>query len=156
MAERDFLDKMVTQRAARNPAFPQMLDAARRRRELLRTRGASRAAESDADCGRRSHGTSRSFVARLESTAGEAKVSTVERYAGSLEYVLRYHLVPLNQPTVVVHESSSVSKGVCLRLGPSPRMTGPGVAGAPAARGHVGCRATGDARRRVRYAGGVR
>ena len=37
MAERDFLDKMVTTRTARNPAFPQMLDAARRRRELLRT-----------------------------------------------------------------------------------------------------------------------
>jgi len=37
MAERDFLDRMVTKRTARNPAFPQMLDAARRRRELLRT-----------------------------------------------------------------------------------------------------------------------
>jgi predicted transcriptional regulator len=60
--------------------------------------------------------TSRSFVARLESTAGDARVSTVERYAGSLEYVVRYHLVPLDQsadePTVVVHESSSVSNGV--------------------------------------------
>jgi hypothetical protein len=28
MAERDFLNKMVTKRTARNPAFPQMLDAA--------------------------------------------------------------------------------------------------------------------------------
>jgi len=28
MAERGFLDKMVTKRTARNPAFPQMLDAA--------------------------------------------------------------------------------------------------------------------------------
>ena len=37
MAERDFLDKMVTKRTARNPALPEMLDAARRRRELLRT-----------------------------------------------------------------------------------------------------------------------
>jgi len=37
MAEHDFLNKMVTKRTARNPAFSQMLDAARRRRELLRT-----------------------------------------------------------------------------------------------------------------------
>ena len=36
MAERDFLDKMIAKRTARNPEFPQLLDAARRRRELLR------------------------------------------------------------------------------------------------------------------------
>jgi hypothetical protein len=36
MAERDFLDKMIVKRTARNPEFPKLLDAARRRRELLR------------------------------------------------------------------------------------------------------------------------
>jgi Reverse transcriptase (RNA-dependent DNA polymerase) len=46
----------------------------------------------------------------------DARVSTVERYAGSLGCVVQYHLVPLDpsadEPAVVVHESSSVSKGV--------------------------------------------
>ena len=32
--------------------------------------------------------TSQSFVARLESTAGDAKISTVDRYAESLGYVV--------------------------------------------------------------------
>jgi len=57
-----------------------------------------------------------SFVARLESTAADARVSTVERYPGSLGCVVQYHLVPLDQsadePTVVLHEISSVSRGV--------------------------------------------
>lgn len=51
--------------------------------------------------------TSQSFVARLESTAGDAKISTVDRYAESLGHVVQYHLIPADegtdQPTVVVH-----------------------------------------------------
>ena len=33
-------------------------------------------------------------MARLESTAGDAKVSTVDRYAETLGYVVQYHLIP--------------------------------------------------------------
>jgi hypothetical protein len=49
-----------------------------------------------------------SFVARLESTAADAKVSTVDRYAASLGYVVQYHLIPADEnglaaPVVVVH-----------------------------------------------------
>ena len=51
--------------------------------------------------------TSQSFVARLESTAADAKISTVERYADTLGYVVQYHLIPADQgagaPPVVVH-----------------------------------------------------
>jgi predicted transcriptional regulator len=117
MAERDFLDEMVTKRTARNPAFPQILDAARRRRELLRTLAERREQQNQTQPGvAAAVAKSQSFVARLESTAADARVSTVERYAGSLGYVVQYHLVPLDQsadePTVVVHESSSVSKAV--------------------------------------------
>jgi predicted transcriptional regulator len=117
MAERDFLDKMIAKRTARNPAFPQMLDAARRRRELLRTLAERREEQNQTQTAvAAAMATSQSFVARLESTAADAKVSTVERYAGTLGYVVQYHLVPLDQsadePTVVVHESASVSKGV--------------------------------------------
>ena len=50
--------------------------------------------------------TSQSFVARLESTAGDA-ISTVDRYAESLGYVVQYHLVPAansgDTPAVIVH-----------------------------------------------------
>jgi hypothetical protein len=109
MAERDFLDKMVTKRTARNPAFPQMLDAARRRRELLRTLAERREQQNQTQTAvAAAMATSQSFVARMESTAADARVSTVERYAGSLGCVVQYHLVPLNQsadkPTVVVHD----------------------------------------------------
>jgi predicted transcriptional regulator len=108
---------MVAKRTARDPAFPQMLDAARRRRELLRTLAERREQPNQTQTAvAAAMATSQSFVARLQSTAAGARVSTVERYAGSLGYVVRYHLVPLDQsadePAVVVHESSSVSKGV--------------------------------------------
>jgi predicted transcriptional regulator len=117
MAERDFLDEMVAKRTARNPAFPQMLDAARRRRELLRTLAERREEQNQTQTAvAAAMATSQSFVARLESTAADAKVSTVERYAETLGYAVQYHLVPLDQgadePTVVVHERASASKGV--------------------------------------------
>ena len=39
--------------------------------------------------------TSQSFVARLESTAADARSPTVDRYAETLGYVVRkYHLIP--------------------------------------------------------------
>jgi predicted transcriptional regulator len=51
--------------------------------------------------------TSQSFVARLESTAADAKISTVDRYAESLGFVVQYHLIPAAEangaPPVVVH-----------------------------------------------------
>ncbi|MHB8692528.1 MAG: helix-turn-helix domain-containing protein [Solirubrobacteraceae bacterium] len=112
MAERDFLDKMIAKRTARNPAFPQMLDAARRRRELLRALAERREEQNQTQTAvAAAMATSQSFVARLESTAADAKVSTVERYAETLGYVVQYHLVPMDQsadaPAVVVHERDS-------------------------------------------------
>ena len=117
MVEGDFLDKIVTKRTARNPAFPQMLDVARRRRALLRRLEERSEQQNQMQTAvAAAMATSRSFVARLESTAADARVSIVQRYGGSLGCVLQYHLVPLDQsaaePTVVVHESSSVSNGV--------------------------------------------
>lgn len=109
MAERDFLDKMIARRTARNPEFPQMLDAARRRRELLRTLAERREEQNKTQTAvAAAMATSQSFVARLESTAADAKVSTVERYAETLAYMVQYHLVPVDQssdaPAVVVHQ----------------------------------------------------
>lgn len=108
MAERDFLDKMIAKRTARNPDFPKLLDAARRRRELLRALAERREEQRQTQTQvAAAMDTSQSFVARLESSAADAKVSTVDRYAESLGYVVQYHLIPADEsadePAVVVH-----------------------------------------------------
>lgn len=108
MPERDFLDKMIDKRIARNPEFPRLVDAARRRRELLRALTEQREEQKRSQTAvAASMETSQSFVARLESTAADTKISTVDRYAESLGFVVQYHLIPAakanGSPAVVVH-----------------------------------------------------
>ena len=108
MAERDFLDVMIAKRTKRNPEFPKLLDAARRRRELLRALAARREKQERSQTAiAAAMETSQSAVARLESTASDAKISTLDRYAASLGYVVQYHLIPaengVKSPPVVVH-----------------------------------------------------
>ncbi|MEA2370428.1 MAG: hypothetical protein QOH12_822 [Solirubrobacteraceae bacterium] len=108
MADPDFLDKMIAKRTARNPDFPGLLAAAGRRRELLRALAERREAQHRSQTVvAAAMATSQSSVARLETTATDAKISTVERYAGSLGYVVQYHLIPVENgagaPPVVVH-----------------------------------------------------
>lgn len=108
MAERDFLDEMIAKRTERNPKFPQLLDAARRRRELLHTLASRREAQQRSQTAiAAAMATSQSSVARLETTATDARISTVERYADSIGYVVQYHLIPAERgagaPSVVVH-----------------------------------------------------
>ena len=108
MAERDFLDVMIAKRTKRNPEFPKLLDAARRRRELLRALADRREKQERSQTAiAAAMETSQSAVARLESTARDAKISTVDRYAASLGYVVQYHLIPVENgaeaPPVVVH-----------------------------------------------------
>jgi predicted transcriptional regulator len=99
---------MIEARTARNPEFPRLLDAARRRRALLRAlteqrqeQGRSQTAVAAA------METSQSYVARLESSAPDARISTVDRYADCLGFVVQYHLIPTAEagdaPSVVVH-----------------------------------------------------
>ncbi len=84
-------------------------DAARRRRELLRALAERRTAQGRSQTAiAAATGTSQSFVARLESTAADAKVSTLDRYAEILGYVVQYHLLAADAkaraaPAVVVH-----------------------------------------------------
>ena len=107
MAEKDFLDEMVAERTARNPDFPELLDAARRRRELLRALAAQRTerkiSQTQLAAAMR---TSQSTLARLEATAVDTKLSTVERYAHALGMSVQYHLLDAEQgagePGVVV------------------------------------------------------
>jgi predicted transcriptional regulator len=108
MSERDFLEEMIDKRAVRNPEFPRLLDAARRRRELLRALAGQREEQKRSQTAiAAAMETSQSFVARLETTAADAKVSTVDRYAESLGFVVQYHLIPAAEadsaPSVVVH-----------------------------------------------------
>ena len=108
MAQRDFLDSMIAKRTARNPEFPKLFDAALRRRELFRALAERREQQRQTQTQIAAvMETSQSFVARLESTAADAKISTVDRYADSLGYVVQYHLIPVgesaDEPAVVVH-----------------------------------------------------
>jgi hypothetical protein len=111
MPERDFLDEMIERRTARNPEFPRLLDAAQRRRELLRALAGQREGQKRSQTAiAAAMETSQSFVARLESTAADAKISTIDRYADSLGFVVQYHLIPAadadGAPPVVVESSS--------------------------------------------------
>jgi predicted transcriptional regulator len=106
--ESDFLDEMVAERSARNPDFPEMMEAARRRRALLRALAAQRAQRkiSQTQLAARMH-TSQSTLARLETTAVDTKLSTIERYAHALGLAVEYHLVDAEEGSrtagVVVH-----------------------------------------------------
>jgi len=94
MASKDFLDEMIAERTKANPAFPALLDAAVRRRQLLEGLTAEREALglSQTIVAARMH-TSQSAVARLESAEVDAKLSTVERYAAALGKKINWELV---------------------------------------------------------------
>lgn len=108
--KRDFLDELIEEGTARNPEFPKMVEAAVRRRALLKQLGDMR------ETGGRSQtavaaamNTSQSSIARLEGPAGDARISTVDRYAEALGFRIQWHLLPLDgsegEPPVVVHEA---------------------------------------------------
>lgn len=95
MADRDFLDEVVDERTARNPEFSALVEAAERRRQLLgalaerrRQREQSQTAVAAA------MRSSQSSIARLETSATDARLSTLDRYAHAVGYRVEYSLVP--------------------------------------------------------------
>jgi len=82
----DDLDAYIAKRAARNPAFPKMVDAALRERRLLRELAARRV-----EMGLSQKivaglmGTTQPALARLERGEIDPKLSTLECYAEALE-----------------------------------------------------------------------
>lgn len=83
--DRDFLDEIIDERTQRNPDFPDLVQAALRRRQLMRELAALReqlGLSQTAVAARM--GTSQSAVARLESGEGDTKLSTIERFATAL------------------------------------------------------------------------
>jgi ribosome-binding protein aMBF1 (putative translation factor) len=93
--DRDFLDELIDERTARNPEFPALVAAAERQRELIRELAATRRARglSQTQVAAAMH-TFQSALARLESSATDARLSTVERYATALGFQVEYELVP--------------------------------------------------------------
>lgn len=107
MGERDFLEEVVEERATQNPDFPGLVEAAVRRRELLRKlAGKRREDERSQTAIAAAMQSSQSSIARLESSATDARISTVDRYAHALGYRIQYHLIPetdASNPSVVIH-----------------------------------------------------
>jgi ribosome-binding protein aMBF1 (putative translation factor) len=94
MPKRDFLDEVIEERTGRNPEFPSLVEAAERRRELLRRLAREREERSLSQTAlAAAMNTSQSAVARLENSATDTKLSTLERFAGALGYRVEYRLV---------------------------------------------------------------
>lgn len=93
MDEQDFLDEVIAEGTREDPAFPAMVDAALRRRELLRALAARREelGLSQTTVAARM-GTSQSSVARLETGEADARLSTVERFAAAIGQTVEWRL----------------------------------------------------------------
>lgn len=109
--DRDFLDEVIEESTAKNPNFPQLMEQARRNRDLLSTLAVQRKRRKVSQTVvAAAMGTSQSSVSTLEKTTSDTMVSTVERYAAALGYAVQFHLVPLQQaaaePAVVVHDDA--------------------------------------------------
>lgn len=108
--EPDALDELIAERTARNPEFPKLLEAARRRRALLKELSSLRARDGRSQTAVAAEmKTSQSSVARLEGSAGDARLSTVDRYAEALGFRIQWHLLPRDgsetEPPLVIHGS---------------------------------------------------
>ena len=90
---RDFLSEVIDESTAANPAFPQLVAAAERRRALLRDLVDCRKARglSQTIVAARMR-TSQSAVARLEAQ-DDAKESMIDRYAAAIGVVVERRVI---------------------------------------------------------------
>lgn len=94
MAKRNFLNEIVQERSRRNPEFPELVEGALRRRELLRAlaqRREQRGLTQRLVASRM--GTSQPAVTRMETGEIDAKLSTVERYAAAIGERIEWRLI---------------------------------------------------------------
>lgn len=93
----DFLDELIGERSASNPAFSRLVDAALERRRLLRalSEERERLGITQTQVAARV-GTSQSAIARLERGEIDAKLSTVGRYAAAVGQKVAWTLEPLS------------------------------------------------------------
>jgi seryl-tRNA synthetase len=111
---KDFLDEIVDERTRRNPDFPRLVDAAARRRSLLKELAEVRESHGRSQTAVAAEmKSSQSSVARLEGTADDARLSTIDRYAEALGFRVQWHLLPAEtaaiEPPVIVHEPPSAA-----------------------------------------------
>lgn len=94
MAKKDFLDEVVQERTKTNARFPDLVDSALERRQLLRALAERRAANglTQEVVAKRMH-TSQSAIARIEAGEVDARLSTVERYAAAVGQRVEWHLI---------------------------------------------------------------
>ena len=97
--EPDFLDEIIAESSKGHPEFPQLVEAAYRRRKLLRALAGERerAGISQTAVAARMR-TSQSAVARLEAGEIDAKMSTVERFAAAVGKRVDWRLVKAAPP----------------------------------------------------------
>jgi DNA-binding XRE family transcriptional regulator len=89
----DFLDETIASRTVANPAFPRLVAAAARRRELVRELVALRASQGLSQTAVAARmGTSQPVVARLEAGDLDSRISTLERYADAVGVELEIRL----------------------------------------------------------------
>ncbi|MGK2877783.1 MAG: helix-turn-helix domain-containing protein [Solirubrobacterales bacterium] len=101
---RDFLEEVVAERTTRNPEFPSMVEQAQARRALLRELAEVRQSlELSQTQVAATMGTSQSSLARLESSAADARLSTVERMASALGLKIQFRLLDASsdEPAVI-------------------------------------------------------
>ena len=90
---RDDLEAYIVERSADDPELPARIDAALRRRELLRSLADERRARGlPRTVVAARMGTSEAAVARLEAGEVDPRLSTIERFADALGKRLEWHL----------------------------------------------------------------
>lgn len=90
----EFLESYVLERSEREPEFPALVEAARARRQLMRELAERRSRQGISQTVvAAAMGTSQSSVARLETAAEDAKLSTVDRYAQALGCRVEWRIV---------------------------------------------------------------
>jgi ribosome-binding protein aMBF1 (putative translation factor) len=90
---RDDLEAYIAERSADDPELPARIDAALRRRELLRSLADERRARGlPRTVVAARMGTSEAAVARLEAGEVDPRLSTIERFADALGKRLEWHL----------------------------------------------------------------
>jgi len=95
----DFLTELIEERSKANEHFAQLVDAAFKRRELVRQLAEIRAELSISQTRLAAlMGTSQSAVARLESGESDARASTLARYAAALGLRIEFEIVEESAP----------------------------------------------------------
>ena len=95
----DFLEELIAERSEANEHFAELVEAAFRRRELIRQLAEIRASLSMSQTRLAAlMGTSQSAVARLEAGDSDARWSTLARYAAAVGRRIEFQIIEDAEP----------------------------------------------------------